>query len=91
MANGEKIPYSEENKAQIMQLMMTGAVLDYEDIDITAVRCCTFFDRTLLEDIASPYKHGEFSYVPMIYQRGRYACRICTRLERPTARLTFKK
>lgn len=67
LANGEKIPYSEENKAQIMQLMMTGAVTDYEDIDITAVRCCTFFDRTLLEDIASPYKHGEFPYVPMIY------------------------
>lgn len=65
--DGQTIQYSEENQEQIMQLMMTGAVADYEDVQVTAVRVCTFFDRTLLEDIESPYKHGEFPYVPMIY------------------------
>lgn len=36
-------------------------------IPVTAVKLCVFFDRTLLEEIPSPYQHGEFPYVPMLY------------------------
>lgn len=67
LADGNKIPFDEENQEQIMQLMLTGAVLDYEEIPVTEVKVATFFDRTLLEEIKSPYNHGEFPYVPMIY------------------------
>lgn len=66
-SDGQRLPYTEENREQIMQLMMSGAVSDYEDVPTIEVRCCTFFDRTLLEDIPSPYKHGEFPYIPIIY------------------------
>ena len=66
-ADGQSIIFDEENREQVLQLMMTGAVVDYKDISITKVKVCTFFDKTLLEDIESPYKHGEFPYVPMIY------------------------
>ena len=66
-ADGQSIIFDEENREQVLQLMMTGAVADYKDISVTKVKVCTFFDKTLLEDIESPYKHGEFPYVPMIY------------------------
>lgn len=36
-------------------------------IPVDQVKLCVFFDRTLLEEIPSPYQHGEFPYVPMIY------------------------
>ena len=65
--DGQKIPFTEENQEQINFLMTQGAVVDYHDIPVINVRCCTFFDRTLLEDIPSPYQHKEFPYVPMIY------------------------
>ena len=65
-ADGQRIPYTEENREQIEQ-MMIGAVSGYEDVPVIEVRCCTFFDRTLLEDMQSPYKHGEFPYIPVIY------------------------
>ena len=66
-ADGQRIPYTEENREQIEQMMMIGAVSGYEDVPVIEVRCCTFFDRTLLEDMQSPYKHGEFPYIPVIY------------------------
>ena len=66
-ADGQTIPYTEETKEQIMQLMMSGVQMDYKDVPVTVVKVCTFFDRTLLENIESPYKHGEFPYIPMIY------------------------
>lgn len=32
----------------------------------TQVRVCVFFDDVLLEDMESPYQHGEFPFVPFI-------------------------
>ena len=66
-ADGKTIPFSEETKEQIMQLMMSGVQLDYQDVPITQVKLCVFFDKTLLENIDSPYQHGEFPYVPLLY------------------------
>ena len=67
LADGRTIPFTEETKEEISQLMTAGLVADYDDVPITEVRLCTFFDRTLLEDIPSPYKHGEFPYIPLLY------------------------
>lgn len=67
-ADGQKIPFDEENQEQINLLAAQGLVADYGDIPVTNIRCCTFFDRTLLEDIPSPYQHKQFPYVPMIYE-----------------------
>ena len=66
-ADGQKIPYTEENQEQINLMMSQNLIADYQDIPVTKIRCCTFFDKTLLEDIESPYKHGQFPYIPMVY------------------------
>ena len=66
-ADGQAIPYNEETQEQINQLMSQNMIADYKDIPTVSVRCCTFFDKTMLEDIESPYQHGEFPYVPMVY------------------------
>lgn len=38
-----------------------------QDIPTKEVKLCVFFDKILLEENLSPYKHGEFPYVPMVY------------------------
>lgn len=45
---------------------LSGAVAGYSDIKITKVRCAVFIERFLLEDIPSPYQHGEFPFVPIV-------------------------
>lgn len=53
-------------KERVNQAVM-GANGQPAQIPITQVKLCVFFDRTVLEEITSPYQHGEFPYVPMIY------------------------
>ena len=65
--DGRQLPFDEKNQEMIMQLKFANAIIDYKEIPVTKVRVATFFDRTMLEDIETPYNHGEFPYVPMIY------------------------
>lgn len=37
-----------------------------QEIPKTDVRVCVFFDKVLLEDIDSPYEHGDFPFVPLV-------------------------
>lgn len=37
-----------------------------QGIPKTSVKVCVFFDKVLLENIDSPYEHGEFPFVPLI-------------------------
>ena len=67
-ADGQTIPVTEENQEQISLLMAQNLIADYKDVPVTNIYCCTFFDRTLLENIPSPYQHKQFPYVPMIYE-----------------------
>ena len=67
--NGQALPI--DDKSILQQLVMQGLITDQNqirEIPVTKVRCCTFFDRTLLEDIDSPYQHGEFPYVFCIFK-----------------------
>ena len=44
-------------------------IADYYFFVVINVKCCTFFDKTLLEDIpSSPYQHGELPYVPCVFK-----------------------
>ena len=61
--DGQELP-AEQVTPEMIQL---GTIAGSQDIPTNEVRLCVFFDRTLLEDIPSPYQHGEFPYVPMIY------------------------
>lgn len=46
--------------------VMSGAVVSWGEVTMTKVKCAVFVDTVLLEDIDSPYKHGEFPFVPII-------------------------
>ena len=62
-ADGQQLPQEQVTP----EMIQAGMIASSQDIPITQVRLCVFFDRTLLEDIPSPYQHGEFPYVPMVY------------------------
>lgn len=53
-------------KERINQTVM-GANGQPAQIPINQVKLCVFFDRTVLEENPSPYQHGEFPFVPMLY------------------------
>lgn len=61
--DGQEVP-QEQVTPEMIQM---GAFQGSRDIPRDEVKLCVFFDRTLLEEMASPYEHGEFPYVPMIY------------------------
>lgn len=62
-ADGQQLPQEQVTP----EMIQAGMIANSQDIPITQVRLCVFFDKTLLEEIDSPYQHGEFPYVPMIY------------------------
>lgn len=61
--DGQELP-QEQVTPEMIQM---GAITGSRDIPRDEVKLCVFFDRTLLEEIPSPYEHGEFPYVPMLY------------------------
>lgn len=53
---------------EMVALQMVASVQQYT---ATEVRLMTFFDNVVLEDIESPYKHGDFPFVPFpVYYQG---------------------
>ena len=61
LSNGEEISPEEI----LPEMFFSGLVVGEKSFEATVVRCAVFFDTVLLEDIASPYEHGEFPLVPM--------------------------
>ena len=61
--DGQQLP-QEQVTPEMIQM---GMIADSQDIPTNEVKLCVFFDRTLLEEITSPYQHGDFPYVPMVY------------------------
>ena len=61
--DGQELPQEQVNQ----QMIQAGMIANSRDIPRDEVKLCVFFDRTLLEEMTSPYEHGEFPYVPMIY------------------------
>ena len=61
LTNGEEILPEELTP----ELFLQGMVADTKKYNATVVRCAVFFDTVLLEDIPSPYQHGEFPLIPM--------------------------
>ena len=49
------------------EMINAGLIAGSQDIPRTEVKLCAFFDHTLLEEMDSPYQHGDFPYIPMIY------------------------
>ena len=61
--DGQELP-QEQVTPEMIQM---GMIADSRDDSRTEVNLCVFFDQTLLEEMPSPYEHGEFPYIPMIY------------------------
>ena len=61
LANGEEILPEEITP----EMFFNGLIVGEKEFDATVVRCAVFFDTVLLEDIESPYQHGEFPLIPM--------------------------
>ena len=47
------------------EMIFSGMIAKQKDFSATVVRVCVFFDTVLLEDMPSPYQHGEFPLIPM--------------------------
>ncbi|MBR6888687.1 MAG: hypothetical protein IKN16_09620 [Selenomonadaceae bacterium] len=62
-ADGQQLPQEQVTPEMIQSGMIAGS----QDIPTNEIKCCVFFDRTLLEEMTSPYQHGEFPFVPMVY------------------------
>lgn len=48
-----------------VDMFLQGLIVGQEKINVSQVRVCSFFDTVLLEDMDSPYEHGEFPLVPI--------------------------
>ena len=62
-ADGQQLPQEQVTP----EMIQSGMIVDSQDFPREEVNLCVFFDQTLLEEMASPYQHGEFPYVPMVY------------------------
>ncbi|MBR0290414.1 MAG: hypothetical protein IJQ82_15690, partial [Selenomonadaceae bacterium] len=62
-ADGQQLPQEQVTP----EMIDAGMIANSQDIQTNEVKLCVFFDRTLLEEMTSPYQHGEFPYVPMVY------------------------
>ena len=47
------------------ELFFSGMIVDKKEITVPVVKVCVFFDTVLLEEMLSPYNHGEFPLVPL--------------------------
>ena len=61
LADGRAVP-----EADIpIEYFIQGMVVGEQKVNQSMVRVCSFFDTVLLEDMPSPYRHGEFPLVPI--------------------------
>lgn len=47
------------------EIIFSGLIVGEKEIVKPAVKVCVFFDTVLLEEMESPYEHGEFPFVPL--------------------------
>ena len=61
LASGEEIPAEELTP----EIFMSGMIVGTNEKKVTEVKVSVFFDNVLLEEMLSPYQHGEFPLVPL--------------------------
>lgn len=62
LTDGSTVPQSEVR----VEMFLSGQIAGEKTVYVNAVKVCVFMDRILLEDIDSPYKHGDFPFVPIV-------------------------
>lgn len=61
LATGDEIAAEEVTP----ELFLQGLIVAPKITNLPVVKVCVFFDGVLLEDMPSPYQHGEFPFVPL--------------------------
>ena len=61
LATGEEIAPEELTP----EMLMSGLIVGTNEKTVSVVKVCVFFDRIILEEMNSPYQHGEFPFVPL--------------------------
>lgn len=61
--DGQQLPQEQVTP----DMIQAGLIASSQDLPFDEIKLCVFFDRTMLEETTSPYQHGEFPYVPMVY------------------------
>ncbi len=67
MPGGQKLTEEEMqniSNEQLLQMYLVGQEPKEQTITVDKVRVCSFFGDILLEDIESPYEHGEIPFIP---------------------------
>lgn len=54
------------SEEQLMQMYLSGQIPIEQTITVDKVRVCSFFGGVLLEDIESPYEHGQIPFIPFV-------------------------
>ena len=88
--NGQQI-----TKADVsVDLFLNGMVESARTVPVNKVKVCSFFDNVELEDIDSPYKHGEFPFVPFVaynYAEGDMPAGIVRDLKDPQREINKRR
>lgn len=50
----------------VPEMLLMGQIKDMVEVPFDEVRVISFFDNVVLEDIPSPYEHGEFPFIPFV-------------------------
>lgn len=67
MSDGSTIVINEQDEiSEEERMLLDSQAINKTDDMISKVKVCVFFDNVMLEDIDSPYEHGEFPFVPYI-------------------------
>ena len=61
LATGEEIAPEELTP----EILMSGLIVGTNEKNVPVVKVCVFFDGVILEEMNSPYQHGEFPFVPL--------------------------
>ena len=62
LTDGTMVPQQEMN----IEYFLGGMVEGQKTVSVTKIKVCSFFDEVLLENIDSPYEHGELPFVPIL-------------------------
>ena len=54
------------SEEQLIQMYLSGQIPIEQTITVDKVRVCSFFGGVLLEDIESPYEHGQIPFIPFV-------------------------
>lgn len=66
LSDGQQVAESELAEQDLQQLYLAGAIQGVQQIPRRKVMYAAFVDRVLLEEMESPYRHGELPLVPLV-------------------------